>query len=107
MLRKSSSDRRHQRDLIAVAELVVCVQEANVFVVYVYVEEAPQFALIVTQMRLERGKACAQSVEQVIDASGGALETRLVFRVLTERGGNRNCHIHPHLCNSFCRARAG
>ena len=64
--RKSSParNRRHQRYLISLFELVVFTQEANVFIIDINIQEAANIALFIAQVRLEIGKAAAERVQQ-------------------------------------------
>ena len=58
-----ASDRRYQRYFITLLELIILAQKANVFIVYVNIQEATNVALIIAQVRLEIRKAGAQRIQ--------------------------------------------
>ena len=99
----STSNRRHQRDLITVSKVVILIQKANIFVIHVDIKKPPHLALLIAQMWFQLRKAIAQPIQQFVQVFGRAIVAIQPFRIpgemLKESKPSRSSH-------SSCRNHA-
>ncbi len=88
---QSAGDGRNQHHLVAVLERVgVAAQKADIFVVHVDVDEAPQLAGLVLDLGGERGKVGVDVGDQGRQIRGIRGKVLLPVGVTDERGGKND-----------------
>src|SRR5579864_3835347 len=104
-LHRAARDGRHEQNFIALLERVhLSAEEANVFFIYVDVEEAPNLSLVVAQVRLQFGKFLVEHREQFPEIRRGAGDRTYARGVAAKRG--RNLYGDRHVYASTVSASA-
>ena len=93
--RCAAGDRRDDADRVARRDRrLLFLQVADVLVVQVHVDEAPQLALVVIQVRLQAAVPARQVGEQLADGRAVGLDRILLIRVRSQRSWNQDFRRH-------------
>src|SRR5262245_5370326 len=91
----TSRDRGNDRDLVAVLQSRLrSLQEADVLLVHVEVDEAPDRAVIIDEPLLEPGELAREIVDEVIDRAWLRLDLGIATREGAKRRGDAYQHRH-------------
>jgi hypothetical protein len=95
MRRRPDLDGRDDGDLVALLERGGrALQEADVFLVDVDVDEAPELAAVLDQAILEPGELALQHLDQVADGAGVGLDLGRALGEGAERRGDADENRH-------------